>query len=169
MFSSKSTTLIAYAKRYALGRLRCVIVKYRKDARYSCADEIVTHDTQRLPATVACERLAEVDLATIQSADAILVDEGQFFCDLATFCDMWASTGKIVIVAALDGDFRREPWPQIAALLPKVEHVEKLHSVCSKCGEDGSFTKRLVSDDQLELIGGPNLYDARCRLCFHIP
>ena len=36
------------------------------------------------------------------------IDEGQFFPDLAPFCDEMANEGKTVVVAALNGTFRRE-------------------------------------------------------------
>ena len=41
------------------------------------------------------------------------VDEGQFFPDLVEFCDSMANAGKQVVVAALDGDFLRQPFGDI--------------------------------------------------------
>ena len=41
-----------------------------------------------------------------------------------------ANSGKIVIVACLDSDFRREPFGNICSLVAKAETVTKLSSIC---------------------------------------
>ena len=37
--------------------------------------------------------------------DVVAIDEGQFFGEIAEFCETLANAGKIVIVAALDATF----------------------------------------------------------------
>lgn len=37
---------------------------------------------------------------------------------------------RVVLVAGLDGDFRRRPFGQMVALVPLAEHVTKLKAVC---------------------------------------
>lgn len=44
-------------------------------------------------------------LNQIDNYDVIGIDEGQFFQDIAIFCEEAANQGKIVVVAALDGTF----------------------------------------------------------------
>ena len=41
------------------------------------------------------------------------MDEGQFYPDLGAFADRVAGEGKTVIVAALDGDFLRNPFGDV--------------------------------------------------------
>lgn len=46
------------------------------------------------------------------------IDEAQFFEDLMEFCVQAADQeGKLVLVAGLDGDFRRQPFGQARAHL----------------------------------------------------
>lgn len=42
--------------------------------------------------------------------DVVSIDEGQFFPDVVEFAERCANAGKVVIIAALDGDFRRKPF-----------------------------------------------------------
>ena len=43
---------------------------------------------------------------------------------------MQADLGKVVIVAALDGDYRRQPFPSVMELIPCAEQLQKLSAVC---------------------------------------
>lgn len=77
--------------------------------------------------------------------EVIAIDEGQFFEDIAEFCEDLANNGKIVIVAALDGTFERKAFNKILDLIPLCEKVKKLTAVCYYCKmENASFTKRTV-------------------------
>lgn len=69
-----------------------------------------------------------------------------------------ANRGKIVIVAALDGTFQRKPFGNILELVPLAEEVTKLNSVCTSCGNDASFSKRIGSEVEVEVIGGADKY-----------
>ena len=99
----------------------------------------------------------------------LAIDEGQFFPDLADMCDRWASQGKSVIVAALDGTFQREPFPVIMALIPRAEEVIKLTAICVGCGADAAFSRRLSDETDVEVIGGADKYVAMCRACYAEP
>ena len=80
-----------------------------------------------------------------------------------------AEQGKIVIVAALDGTFQRKSFGRILELIPHAEHVIKLHAVCAVCGENASFSQRLSCQQQVQLIGGEELYRPVCRNCYKLP
>ena len=99
-------------------------------------------------------------------ADVIAVDEGQFFEDIVEYVDRWANMGKIVIVSALDGTFKREGFHNILDLVPKSEVVTKLSAVCKMCGNDAFFTQRLGTDTRIHLVGGEDLYIPVCRGCY---
>jgi len=90
----------------------------------------------------AASAALEAARARLRAAEVVGVDEGQFFPDLALAAEALAAAGKTVVVAALDGDFRREPFPAVAALLPKVEAVSKILAVCKRCGADAPFSAR---------------------------
>lgn len=80
-----------------------------------------------------------------------------------------ANSGKVVVVAALDGTFQRKGFPNILELIPLAEHVVKLNAVCMCCFGEGSYTKRMSADQEVEVIGGADKYMAACRRCFHSP
>ena len=85
-----------------------VLLKYFGDERYS-RDEIIAHDLQNKMNAIPCKSLLE-NLAKISSFDVIGVDEGHFFSDIIEFSESLANQNKIVIISALDADFRREPF-----------------------------------------------------------
>eukprot|EP00735_Rhodelphis_limneticus_P013298 TRINITY_DN6910_c0_g1::TRINITY_DN6910_c0_g1_i1::g.13363::m.13363 TRINITY_DN6910_c0_g1::TRINITY_DN6910_c0_g1_i1::g.13363 ORF type:complete len:268 (+),score=34.48,sp/P04184/KITH_MOUSE/61.02/2e-64,TK/PF00265.13/1.4e-63,AAA_14/PF13173.1/0.0011,DBD_Tnp_Mut/PF03108.10/0.85,DBD_Tnp_Mut/PF03108.10/3.9e+02,DBD_Tnp_Mut/PF03108.10/5.1e+03,AAA_10/PF12846.2/0.26 TRINITY_DN6910_c0_g1_i1:71-805(+) len=167
MFSGKSTELVRIIRRYGIAGRKCLVIKYKNDTRYS--DECLsTHDRQMIPA-IALERLLPDALSFhVDDIDCIGIDEGQFFPDIVQFCEEMANRGKTVVVSALDGDFQRKPFGSILELVPKCEGVFKLTSVCTHCGADAAFSKRIVPGTQVEDIGGSDKYVAVCRPCYHL-
>ncbi|CAG0918865.1 unnamed protein product [Notodromas monacha] len=164
MFSGKSTELVRRMKRFGVARHDCLVVKYAKDCRYD-VENLATHDKQILPA-VAANVLADVRHKA-EGVSVIGIDEGQFFPDLKEFCEDMANERKIVIVAALDGTFQRQPFANVMNLIPLAEKVEKLTAVCMMCHDrEASFTKRRGSETEVEVIGGEEMYLAVCRSCY---
>jgi hypothetical protein len=51
--------------------------------------------------------------STLSHQDVIGIDEGSFFPDIVSFCEVQANRGKVVIVASLDGTFQRKEFGQI--------------------------------------------------------
>jgi thymidine kinase len=163
MYASKTSTLISRAERYEIAKKKCLIIKYSGDTRYSF-NNVATHNQREFRA-VPCANLSDVE-DMVNEYEIILIDEGQFFSGLAKFCDTLANRGKIVIVAALDGDFMRQPFGEIPQLIPLAEEVMKLKAVCSLCFQDGHFTKRITADKEIKIIGGTEVYQAVCRNCY---
>ncbi|CCD16067.1 unnamed protein product [Trypanosoma congolense IL3000] len=166
MFAGKTTELMSRVNRNFLARYSCYVIKYSKDKGYT-KENISTYDRRTLPATVSVNKLSEVGNAW-HDYDVIAVDGGQFFPDILEFCSMVANAGKKVIVAALDGDYRNEPFEHIAKLIPAAESVTKLSAVCMSCKScDAYYTHRTVQSEQRELIGGAGMYIATCRACYN--
>lgn len=163
MYAGKSTELMRRINRLKIAGKNCLMIKYSRDVRYSETD-VATHDRQ-FYAAYPCERLSEAS-SRVSLYDCIGIDEGQFFPDIVRFCDKLASSGKIVIVAALDGNFMREPFGNILKLVPKAESVIKLTAVCMKCNLDASFSQKIAGDkSKTEDIGGKDKYISTCRRC----
>jgi len=159
MFAGKSSELIRKLRRYRAANKSVAVLKPVLDTR--CSTDIVeTHDNTTIPAR-SVSSLCDY----VPDADVIGVDEGQFFPDLARTCELWASQGKIVIVAALDGTYQRKPFLVVSELIPLCEEVVRLTAVCHSCGEDAAFSRRLGDSDDPILIGGADLYVASCRKC----
>lgn len=162
MFSGKTTELIRRIKRYHIAKYTCVVIKYENDKRYDDND-VSTHDRQTYKA-ISATQLCHLK-SRLEEFEVIGIDEGQFFPDVVEFCEDMARSRKLVIVAALDGDYQRKPFGDIVRLVPLAESVVKLNAVCMSCHEDGAFTKRICGGTQLEVIGGTDKYMAACRGC----
>ncbi|XP_067045316.1 thymidine kinase, cytosolic-like [Acropora muricata] len=164
MFSGKTTELLRRIKRYQVANHSCIVIKYEKDNRYD-AGGVATHDRQTLRAS-SCSVLEDIK-EKAQDYSVIGIDEGQFFPDIVQFSEEMAGLGKVIIVAALDGTFQREPFGPILKLVPLAESVVKLSAVCMHCYRDAAFTKRLGAEKKVEVIGGADKYMAVCRDCYH--
>lgn len=168
MFSGKTTELIRRVNRFMIAKKTCVVIKYIKDTRYSDDNFISTHNYLKLPALPCGEHLNSI-YDKIKNYDCIGIDEGQFFSDIVEFTSKLADKkGKIVIVSALDGTFKRKPFGNVLDLIPLAENVAKLHAICSICCDEAPFSKRIGLETEIEVIGGSEKYEARCRKCFNL-
>ncbi|XP_068606871.1 thymidine kinase, cytosolic [Brachionichthys hirsutus] len=163
MFSGKSTELMRRVRRFQVAQYDCLVIKYAKDTRYSDTG-MATHD-QSIMEALPANRLADLRPLALQAC-VIGIDEAQFFPGAVEFCEEMANLGKTVIVAALDGTFQRKPFGNILNLVPLAESVVKLHAVCMQCYKEAAYTKRIGTEQEVEVIGGADKYQAVCRKCF---
>ena len=56
------------------------------------------------------------------------------------------------MVAALDGTFQRKGFPSVLELVPLAENVVKLNAVCMNCFGEGSYTKRISADKEVNQL-----------------
>jgi thymidine kinase len=78
--------------------------------------------------------------------DTIGIDQAQLFPDVPQFAQLLANSGKIVIVAGVDGNYERKPFGTFLNIMPCCETLRKLSSICPETGLDAAFT-RLLADD----------------------
>lgn len=105
--------------------------------------------------------------------EVIGIDEGQFFPDLFEQVTRWLHDHNcIVIVSSLDGDSTRQPFGSVLRLVPWAEQVDKLLSICPRCGKDAPFTNRTGERTGQQtgqtLVGGDEAYEPMCRACFEL-
>ncbi|MBN1783001.1 thymidine kinase [bacterium] len=163
MYSGKTEELIRRLRRALIARLDVLIVKPALDNRYS-DNHLVSHSDQRIPSRSVRQAGDIPPLA--EGAQVIGIDEAQFFGnDLVDVCQKLANSGKRVIVAGLDQDFRGEPFEPIPQLLAVAEYITKTLAICMKCGNPANRTQRITRDSERVLIGGTDIYEARCRKC----
>ena len=164
MFSGKTTELIRRIKRHsAIGKC-ALIINSTKDSR--CGEEIKTHDDQRVCALKAENLGSSAIKNMIERVDVVALDEAQFFTDLTPFVK-WCihSLKKHVIVAGLDADFRQEKFGEILDLIPDAEQIDKLNSLCIRCG-DGTpahFSIRTSGGNKQTEVGDKDSYESVCR------
>jgi thymidine kinase len=174
MFSGKSEELMRRLRRASIAGQSTVVVKPTLDVRYD-ASRICSHDGRGLDAHCV-QRADEVLLVPgVETIDVVAIDEAQFLDDeLPHVVKFLADRGKRVIVAALDQDFRGEPFGSIPQVMAMAEFVDKLQAICAKCGAPASRTQRLIDGvpagehDPLIKVGGTESYEARCRTCHEV-
>jgi thymidine kinase len=163
MFSGKSTRLIGLIRKYTYKAKKTIMIKFFADKRYTDKSEVVTHDLLKYD-SIDCKNLRE-HFDKIKSYDVIGIDEGQFFPDLVEVCEELALMKKTVIVAALNGDFRMEPFPVVAKLISKADKIKLLKAYCFNCHRDAKFTLRTIQSNETVLIGAGESYKPACREC----
>jgi len=166
MYSGKTEELIRRLRRAQIARQRVEIFKPSIDQRYA-PDAIVSHSELRIPSRAVSQ--AKEILRHAHEADVIGIDEGQFLGrDLIGVVDKLARQGKRVIVAGLDQDYRGRPFEPMPELLAIAEYITKTLAICMVCGAPANRTYRKVSKGGRVVVGGTDLYEARCRQCFEL-
>jgi thymidine kinase len=166
MFSGKTSELFRRLKRYKVARKKCALIRYSKDNRYS-SDRIFNHDMETLDLDLFSRSSLQEEEPELHVYDVIGIDEGQFIQGVPSFSDRMATLGKVVIISALDGDFKRKGFNTfLGDIIPLCEEVIKLNSICHHCqSELGAFTQRTTEDQEVEKIGGLEMYKSTCRRC----
>ena len=166
MYSGKTEELIRRLRRAQIARQRVEIFKPDIDRRYA-ADAIVSHSELRIPSRAV--RTARDILRYAHEAQVIGIDEGQFLGrDLLPVVERLARQGKRVIVAGLDQDYRGKPFEPMPDLLAIAEYITKTLAICVVCGEPANRTYRKVRRAGRVVVGGTDVYEARCRRCWEL-
>jgi thymidine kinase len=166
MYSGKTEELIRRLRRAQIARQRVEIFKPGIDTRYS-SDHIVSHSEVRIPSRTV--RSAREILQYAHEAQVIGIDEGQFLGPgLVAVCEKLASRGKRVIVAGLDQDYAGRPFEPMPQLLAIAEYITKTLAICVVCGNPANRTYRKKRRSGRVLVGGADLYEARCRRCHQL-
>ena len=128
MYSGKSTEMIRLLGRYKQLNKSILAINHSLDDRYD-KNKIVTHNQQKMDCLSVDKLMPLLDNEDYINADIIAIEEAQFFTDLYDFTIQSIDIhNKIVIVAGLDGDYRKKAFGQILDLIPHCESVIKLHS-----------------------------------------
>jgi thymidine kinase len=176
MFAGKTSRLLKEAEELEEQGCVVLLLKSHVDSRYSTS-HITTHDGKKK----TCYALSELThiqkvrgsdgvQAQYAACDVVAIDEAQFFAkdELVAFCQKAADEdGKYVILAGLDGDFKRNKFGYVLDVIPLADSVEKLSAVCHYCQDSAVFSKRIRGDAvRQELIGGAESYVSVCRQCY---
>jgi thymidine kinase len=162
MFSGKSTELLRRARRYSAIGKKIMYINHSLDTRYG-DDKISTHDKRETPAIMTPKLMYLLKTEPFNECDIIAINEAQFFTDLVEFCRLSLNEfGKHIIIAGLDGDYKREPFGDILQLIPMAESVIKLSAYCKICTAKASFTKRVTPNLSQIVIGTDDCYIPVC-------
>ncbi len=174
MFSGKSEELIRRVKRAVIARRTVQVFKPVIDDRYG-VEVVRSHDGDSFVARPV--RSAEEILSLVSPETTVVgIDEVQFFdARIVDVVRALVVSGRRVICAGLDLDFRGEPFGPVPVLLALAERVDKLEAICVVCGEPATRTQRIVNgipafyDEPIIVVGAQEAYEARCRTCHEVP
>ena len=164
MFSGKTEELLRRIRRAEFAGQKVEIFKPAVDKRYDDED-VVSHDRNKMEATPVEASSNLVLLAN--DCDVVGIDEAQFFDDgIVEVANQLANSGKRVIIAGLDMDFKGRPFGPIPNLMAIAEYVTKVHAVCMKTGNLANYSFRKISSDKLVELGEKTEYEPLSRAVF---
>lgn len=167
MFSGKTEELIRRLKRAQIAKQKVVVFKPAIDNRYS-EENIVSHNEQSLSSIVITDVNEIIELS--KDAQVVGIDEAQFFSsDILDVCNRLADSGKRVIAAGLDQDYKGIPFEPMPGLLSIAEYISKTLAICVVCGNPADKTQRKTHTQERVVVGAADVYEARCRKCHIIP
>ncbi len=176
MYSGKTEELIRRMRHVQIARQPLRLFTPSMDTRYA-TEQITSHLGNHLDA-VPISSITELP-DRIGDAQVLGIDELHFLPDdpahIVTVCQQFASSGRRVIVAGLDQDYRAAPFPAMASLMAVAEQVTKLYAICVRCGAYATRSQRLIdgkpapAEAPTLVVGGLEMYEARCRACHTVP
>ena len=173
MYSGKTEELIRLVKRASIGKKKVQVYKHAIDTRYGTDRKVFSHTGLSFESEVISK--AEDILKHLQpNTEIIAIDEAKWFGRaLVPVIEELLKKGKRVLVAGLAMTYDRQPFVPIPTLMAMADKTIKLSAICSLCGEEAVFHKRIVKtkiNNPLEadpaLVGRTDAYQARCRNCY---
>jgi thymidine kinase len=173
MSSGKSEELIRRIRRATIAKQSVVVCKPAVDSR---SGEAVASRDGATHRAINVHTADEILSAVNTTQQVVGLDEVQFFdARLLDIVRILLEKGVRVIAAGLDTDFRGKPFDLVAKLMADADTVTKLTAVCVRCGGQAIRTQRLIGgapaphDSPRIVVGGDDLYEARCRNCHEVP
>ena len=164
MFSGKTEELIRRLKRAEFAKQKTLIFKPITDVRYS-ESKVVSHDSNEILSKPIKSSKQIVQLS--KDVDVVALDEAQFFDDgIVDVCNELANSGKRVIIAGLDMDYKGNPFGPMPNLMAIAEFVTKVHAICTKTGNLANYSHRISKSKNLVLLGESQEYEPLSRRAF---
>lgn len=176
MFSGKTEELIRRLNHVQIARQQLVAFTPSRDTRYKPGN-LVSHNGVSIAAHII-HSIRQVSDLLPDNSNVVAIDELHFLDDepdvIVETLQHIADRGMRVIVAGLDQDFRAQPFPAMARLMAVAEQVDKLFAICVRCGAYATRSQRLIDGQPASaatpilVVGGLELYEARCRACYEL-
>ena len=166
MFSGKTSELIRRLERFKImdNNNKILVANSKKDTR-STLEVLQTHDNVQFQCIKVDDIFELLSETEFDDSDIIAIDEAQFFTKLKRFVEYCLHLNKSVILSGLDADFSQSKFGELIDCIPLACDVIKLSAICMRCkdGTPGPFSKRIVDNTDVELVGGSETYIAVCR------
>ncbi len=176
MFSGKTEELIRRLNHVQIAKQHLVAFTPSRDTRYKPGN-LVSHNGISI-AAYTISSISQITDLLPDSTNVMAIDELHFLDNepdvIVETLQHVADRGIRVIVAGLDQDFRAQPFPAMARLMAVAEQVDKLFAICVRCGAYATRSQRLIDGQPASaktpilVVGGLELYEARCRACYEL-
>ena len=184
MWAGKTSALHTLWSQLQIANIPCLCVNHDIDgSRFASnvteSPTVSTHNGSRLPCVYLSELMSLLSPDTadtypgkqeFDSASVCMVNEAQFFPDVVEFAKIAVEErGKALVLAGLDSDFLRRPWPNmwLHELLPLADVIEKKTSWCAHCKKmPALFSFRKARSLETVLVGSSDSYIPVCRQCW---
>lgn len=167
MWAGKTTTLQRLFRRYTIIGRKLLLIKPSMDNRYD-QNAVCSHDQTKITSlSIPSDGLGQVD----KTWDVYFIDEGHFFepQSIRHFCQEGVFTGKHIIVALLNGDYKLEEMKVLSILLPLATSIEYLNAICMLCKNNlASYTIRTSNEEGKFIVGNEDKYLVCCSQCHPI-
>jgi thymidine kinase len=163
MFGSKTTKMLAAVDRLRWQKRKYAAFKPKVDNRYGTR-MISTHNGGSIPAFEVSTGADLLDIyAERNGYDIIAVDEAFMISGVADVLIKLFKQGKTVLASSLQLSSDFTPYEEMQKMMPYATKVEMCPAVCSTCGADAHYTKKIGgrSDHKIE-VGGAEMYQPKC-------
>jgi len=174
MYCGKTEELIRQVKRATIGKKHVVVFKHAIDIRYGTDKKVHSHAGLTFDSELI-KKASEILKHIQKNTDIIAIDEAQWLGEaLVPVVNTLLQKGYHVIVAGLAMTFDQQPFVPMPNLMAMADKVTKLSAVCSSCGNDAVFHKRVIKGKSADALSTDpslvnslqdNVYEARCRNC----
>ena len=175
MFGGKTTRLLSALERYQYQNKNVILFKPKLDTRYS-KNSVVTHSgiKWKNSKSKSFNRVIRIDSSeelfryfqafnSEYDIDVVAVDEVFMIENSAKVLIDIYKMGKTILVSSLQLSSSGEPYEEMLKILPWATNVQTCPAVCSHCGEDAFFTRKIGGgDERIIEVGGSELYQPRC-------
>jgi thymidine kinase len=176
MYCGKTEELIRQVKRASIGKKKIQAFKHKIDIRYGNEKKLYSHGGVHFDCEII-ESAKEMQEKIHPDTQIIAIDEAQWFGEeLVGVIQTLLDKKKHVVLTGLAMTYDKQPFTPIPTLMALADKVTKLSSVCSICGEDAVFHKRVTKEGPKvnALVADPGfvskmdmaVFQARCRKCF---
>lgn len=174
MYSGKTEELIRLVKRASIGKKKVQVYKHAIDTRYGRDKKVFSHAGVSFKSYLITEA-SQILRKLHKSTQIVAIDEAQWFGpDLVPVVMELVEKGIYVIVSGLAMTYDRQPFAPMPTLMAIADKTIKLSAICSICGNDAVFHKRITNGKNVNpleadpaLVGRTDAYEARCRKCFN--
>ncbi len=187
MYSGKTEELLRRIRRYIVADEKTQLFNHVIDKTRYGPNKVGSHAGNAMDSFMA-ENVDHMYTQLKDDTRVVGINEGQFFGEeIIDFCKYLVNDGRLVIVSALNQDFRGEDFPlgktkTIGNVIALADEVTHLTAICTymngtgrPCSKSATRTQRLVNgnpadyNDAIVIVGAKELYEARCPSHHFVP